>query len=68
MVYWWGRYLYFNDKQIKISNIEMMNYAFGSSVSFELRAMSTCIEHNNYGGGKIKLISKPTPIPGPFHK
>ena len=31
MEYWWGRYSYFNRKQVQISDIEKMNTSFGSS-------------------------------------
>ena len=37
MVSWWGTDSYFNNEQIKIGDIEIMTYAYGSLGSFSLR-------------------------------
>ena len=68
MVYWRGRYSYFNDEQYQISDVEMMNCAFGSSWLSGSRVRSNCIGNNTCAGRRINLISKPTPIHGPVHK
>ena len=34
MLSWWGRYPYYNNEVIQISDIEIMNAEFGSSGSF----------------------------------
>ena len=59
---------YFNNEQIKISDVEIMNAAFGSLGSFRSRFRSKCIGHNNYIDINIKYHSKPTPIHVPVHK
>ena len=47
MVYWWGRYSYFNNEKIKIIDVEIMNYTFGSSVSFRSRVRSKILVITN---------------------
>ena len=59
---WWGTGLYLNNEQIQISDIEIINSAYGSSRSFCSRVKSKSIEHNT------NLNSKPTPIHEPVHK
>ena len=68
MIYWWGRDSYFNNKQIQIKYVVLMNSAYGSSGSFGSRVGSKYIVHNTYTGKRINLRSKPTPIHGPVHK
>ena len=34
MISWWGTDSYFNNEQIQIGDIQMMNYAYGSSGIF----------------------------------
>ena len=68
MVSWRGRDSYFNDKQIQMSAIEIMNVAFGSSGSFGSRCWSQCIGHNIYAGRRSNFRSKISPIHGPVHK
>ena len=68
MVSWWGIDSYLNSKQIQMSDIEIMNAAFGSSGSFGSRFRSKCIVHNIYTGRRSNFCSKPTPINVPVHK
>ena len=63
-----GIYLYFNDKQTQISDIEIMAGAFVSYGYFGSRVRSKFIGHNKYTGKRRNLRSKPTPIHGPVHK
>ena len=68
MVFWWGRYSYFNDELIQISDIEIMNAAYGSSGYFGSRLRSKCIGHNNYMGKMEYLHSEIAPLHRPVHK
>ena len=62
MVSWWVRYSYFNNEQIQISGVVLMNYAYGSSGSFGSRVRSKYIRHYPYTGRRSNFRSKPTPI------
>ena len=68
MVYWWVKYSYFNNEQIKIGDIEIMISAYGSSGPFGSRVRSKYIGHKTYTGRRSNFCSKPTPIHGPVHK
>ena len=60
MVPWWGTDSYFNNEQIQIGDIEIMNSAYGSSGSFVSRIRSKYIGHNAYTGRRSNFCSKPT--------
>ena len=68
MVYWWGRYSYFNIEQIKTSDVEIINAAFDSSGSFGSIVGSKCIVHNTYKCRRRNFCSNPTPIHGPVYE
>ena len=68
MVYWLGRYSYFNHEQIQISSVEMMNAAFKASGLFGSRDRSNFIGHKNYTGRRRNFCSKLTIIHGAVHK
>ena len=68
MLSWWGTYSYFNDEQIKIGDIELMNAEYGSSWSFVSRVRSINIGNNTYTFKRSNFHSKPTPVHGPVHK
>ena len=63
----WNRFI-FQWWKIKISDVELMNYAYGSSGSFGSRVRSKSIEYNTYTGRRSNSCSKPTPIHGLVHK
>ena len=67
MVSWWVIYSYSNNEQIQIGDIEIMNSAFGSSISFESRDRSKYIDHNTYTYIKSNFSSKLATINGPVH-
>ena len=67
MVSWWVIYSYLNNEQIQIGDIEIMNSAFGSSISFESRDRSKYIDHNTYTYIKSNFSSKLATINGPVH-
>ena len=50
MVYWCKTDSYFNNENIQIGDIEIMNAAYGSSGSFGSRVRSKYIGHNTYTG------------------
>ena len=68
MVSWWGTDSYFNNEQIKIGDIEMITYAYGSSGSLGSKVRSKCIGNNTYTGSRSNFRSKTTPIIGLVHK
>ena len=68
MVYFGGRYLYFNNEKNQISDVEIMNDAFDSSVSFVPWAGSKCIGYYTSTGRRSNFHSKPTPINQPVYK
>ena len=68
MVSWWVTYSYSNNKQIKISNVELMYAMYGSSGSFWPLVRSNYIVYNIYTGINSNLSSKATSIHGPAHK
>ena len=68
MVSWWKTDSYLNNEYIQISDIEIMNAACGSSVSFGSRVRSKSNKHNTYTGWRSYFRSKLIPIHGPVHK
>ena len=58
----------FFKKKIQISDIGIMNAAFGSSGFFGSIVRSTFIGRNTYTGRRRKFRSKSTHIYGPVHK
>ena len=68
MVSWWVTDSYFNNNKIQMGDIELMNPAYGSSVSFESIVRSKYIVHNTYIVRISHFRSKPTPIHVPVHK
>ena len=68
MVYWWVLDSYFNNEQITISDVVLMNAEYGSSVSFVSRVRSKNIVHNTYTGRRSNLCSKPRSMHKPVHK
>ena len=63
-----GIYLYFNDKQTQISDIEIMTGAFVSYGYFGSRVRSKFIGHDTFTGRRRNLNTKLTPIHRPVHK
>ena len=59
MVSLWIRYSYLNNEQIQISDVELMNAAYGSSGSFGSKVRWNSIGHNTYTGRRSNLSSKP---------
>ena len=49
MVSWWQTYSYFNNQEIRIGDIELMDDAFGSSGSFGSRSLLTRSEERRVG-------------------
>ena len=68
MVSWWGRYSYFNNEQIQISDAVLMNDTYDSSGQFGPRVRRKFMGHNIYTGRRRNSSSKPTPIHGPVNK
>ena len=68
MVSWWGRYQYFNNKQIQIGDVVPINTVYGSSGSFRSRVGSKYIGNNTYTGNRSNSFSKPTPIHVPVNQ
>ena len=68
MVSWWGTNSFFNNEQIKIGDIELMNSGYCSSGSFGSRARSEYIGHIIYTGRISNVHSKTKPIHVPVHK
>ena len=58
MVSWWGNNSYFNSEQIKIGDIEMMTYAYGSTGLFGSIVRSKYIGHNTYICRRSNFCSK----------
>ena len=68
IIYLWGTDSYFIHKKIQISDVELMNAAYGSSGSFISRVRSKSIWHNTYTGRRLNIRSKSTAIHIPVHK
>ena len=68
MVSLWGTDSYLNNEQIKIGDIDIMTYTYGSSGSFGSRVRSKSIGNNTYTGRRNNFRSKPTPIHGLVQK
>ena len=68
MVSWWVIYSYFNIEQVQIRDIEIIIYAYVSSVLFGSRVSSKYIGHDTYTVWIIDFRSKPTPIHGTVQK
>ena len=68
MVSLWVRDSYFNNKKIKISDVEIMNDEFGSSGKFASRVRSKCVGHKTYTSISNNFCPKPTKIHGTAHK
>ena len=62
MISWWVKDSYFNNEQIQIGDIWIMNHEYGSSGSFGSRVRSKSIEHNTYIYRRSNICSKPTPV------
>ena len=68
MVSWWGIDSYFNNEPNQISEVELVNDAYGSSGSFLAIVRSKPIGRNTYTGRINSFHSKPTQILVPVHK
>ena len=44
MVSWWDKYSYFNNEQIQISDVELMNHEYGSLQLFGFRVRSNMLD------------------------
>ena len=62
MLSWEGTDSYFNNEQLQISYVEVMNAGYGSSISFGSIVRSKYIVHNTYTGRRSNFRSKTTPI------
>ena len=67
MISLWGTYSYFNNEIMKIGDFDLMNAAYGSSVSFGSIVRLKSIENNTCTVRRSNLRSKPTPIHGQVH-
>ena len=56
MVSWWGTDSYFSNKQIKISDNEIMTAVYGSSESFGSRVRSKSFGLNTYIGRRSNFF------------
>ena len=57
MVSWWGTDSYFNNEQIQIGDVELMNTAYGFG-SFGSRVRYKSIGHKTYTGKRSNFRSK----------
>ena len=58
MVSWWQTDSYFNNEDIKIGDIELMDDAYGSSGSFGSRVRYKSIGHKTHTGIRSNLYLK----------
>ena len=68
MFSWWVTYSYFNNEQIQIGDIYMINHEYDSSGSFGSMVSSKAIEHRTYTYRRSNFHSKLTLIHGPAHR